>query len=126
MHQKPLTSQQSSIGTPIRDPLREARSRIFSAKSANYLVQNCWDVSIVIKPPKLRHILMASEGGQKGILQAITECCFLEDTGEKLFEDTDVDSFLDMEFDDDLRRLFSAVTKSLGVDMNEVDAAAGE
>ncbi len=110
---KPDVNSQSS-----RD---ELRAKIFTSKPISSLIVDFFGGKIELKQPTLRAILDAQseDSDQKGVASMLVRFCYVPGTNERVFEDTDMDTLLDMPFGPEMIAVQEAISKLTGVNVTQ-------
>ena len=93
------------------------RDKILSSEAESEFV-DAFGVRIEIRYPSLEDLLQYrdAQNDDNIMARAIINNCYDPDSGERIFEDTDVEVIMKKKFTPDMRRLNTAINKILGGD----------
>jgi len=105
----------------------EIRSKVFSSTMFKREKVTAFGIEIDIRQTTLGRVLELQEKLQedrKGAIGlAFIEFCYVPDTGERLFDDGDLESILNLPFGEDFQRVQDAINKLMGVDEKAIQDA---
>ncbi len=110
----------------VRDGIR---SKVFSSDSFERETVEAFGTTIEIRQTTLGRVLelqeKLKEDRQQAIGLAFIEFCHVPDSGERLFDDTDLELILGLPFGKDFQAVQDVINKLMGVDEEEIKAAEG-
>lgn len=114
----PRSSTEKAANVSARDQLRK---EIFAARPVGSLTVDFFGGEIEIKQPSLRAILDAQSAAddKQGIASMLVRFCYVPGTNERVFEDTDMDTLLDMPFGPEMVAVQEAISKLTGVNLQQ-------
>ena len=105
----------------------EIRAKVFSSDVFEREEITAFGIEIEIRQTTLGRVLELQEKLQedrKGAIGlAFIEFCYIPGTDERLFDDTDLDSILNLPFGKDFQRVQDAINKLMGVDEKAIQDA---
>lgn len=100
---------------------KQLREKALSSSRGKKLVVDVFGGQVEVRQPTIGVIV--DSGSPEHIKHAlafmIVSCCYVPETGEKLFDMTDIDSLRDVPFDEDMQKLSKAFTELSGVNVDE-------
>ncbi len=108
--------------------LKEVRTAIFSRKRRRTIELEAFGTTLELRQPSLGEILDLQDlqSTKERIAQALIAYCYMPVTGEKIFEDTDMEGIMAMPWDDNLSKIQEAITELTGVNIGDAEKNLSE
>ncbi len=101
----------------------DIRAKIFSSKKFKSKVITLFGAKVEIHQPNLGAILQYKEeqDRQSALMDLLIGYCFIPGTDQKIFEEADKDTVMNMPFDDSILELNAAVEELTGLDIEATE-----
>lgn len=105
------------MSSKLRDSIRNI---IFSSSQARSVTCKFFGTEVEIRQPSLGEILQAEEASSKQgqAVAMIIKYCYIPGTDEKVFEDADQETLLNLPFGEDFIRIQKAIATLTSVDVS--------
>jgi hypothetical protein len=111
------TAAETSEDKPVTYSRDQIRGAILSAPSEDEVIE-VFGVKVEIRAPALEDLLQYRNAGEDDFIMArgIVNNVYVPGTGERVFDDADIQGLMKSRFSKDMRKLSKVVTRVLGGD----------
>ena len=124
---KPKAAVIAAGGNGSMSTRDELRSKIFASKAFMTQEITLFGATVELRQPTLGQILSAQEEDDRkvGLLRLLVEYCFVPGTDERVFEDGDLESIMNMPFSKDIEELNKVMLGLTNIDVLGAEKNSG-